>query len=45
MQGKKQAMRLESLAALEKIIRNVLTVLGLMPKGYSEVKLDIQIFE
>lgn len=34
-------MRLESLAALEKTIRNVLTVLGLMSTGYSEVKLDI----
>ncbi|XP_024956790.1 cysteine--tRNA ligase, chloroplastic/mitochondrial isoform X5 [Citrus sinensis] len=34
--GKKQAMRLESLAALEKTIRNVLTVLGLMSTGYSE---------
>ncbi|MBA0724935.1 hypothetical protein Golax_021574, partial [Gossypium laxum] len=34
--GKKQAMRLESVAALEKIIRNVLSVLGLMPTSYSE---------
>ncbi|MBA0812811.1 hypothetical protein Gohar_026747 [Gossypium harknessii] len=34
--GKKQAMRIESVAALEKIIRNVLSVLGLMPTSYSE---------
>lgn len=31
-------MRIESVAALEKIIRNVLSVLGLMPTSYSEVK-------
>ncbi|GKV03234.1 hypothetical protein SLEP1_g15574 [Rubroshorea leprosula] len=30
-------MRIESLAALEKIIREVLVVLGLMPMSYSEV--------
>ncbi|OMP07526.1 Aminoacyl-tRNA synthetase, class 1a, anticodon-binding protein [Corchorus capsularis] len=35
-QGKKQKMRIESVAALEKIIRNVLSVLGLMPTSYSE---------
>ncbi|GLT77137.1 hypothetical protein SLA2020_487490 [Shorea laevis] len=35
--GKKQAMRIESLTALEKIIREVLVVLGLMPTSYSEV--------
>uniref|UniRef100_A0A1D1XM00 cysteine--tRNA ligase n=1 Tax=Anthurium amnicola TaxID=1678845 RepID=A0A1D1XM00_9ARAE len=35
--GKKQELRVESLVALEKEIRNVLTVLGLMPSGYSEV--------
>lgn len=35
--GKKQELRIESLAALEKLIRNVLTVLGLMPTSYSEV--------
>ncbi|XP_027150505.1 cysteine--tRNA ligase, chloroplastic/mitochondrial-like [Coffea eugenioides] len=35
--GKKQELRLESLAALEKALRNVLTVLGLMPTSYSEV--------
>ncbi|KAB1204651.1 putative beta-1,3-galactosyltransferase 10 [Morella rubra] len=35
--GKKQELRLESLAALEKIIRNVMTVLGLMPTSYLEV--------
>ncbi|KHG12924.1 Cysteine--tRNA ligase [Gossypium arboreum] len=34
--GKKQATRIESVAALEKIIRNVLSVLGLMPTSYSE---------
>ncbi|TYG99094.1 hypothetical protein ES288_A10G168500v1 [Gossypium darwinii] len=33
--GKKQATRIESVAALEKIIRNVLSVLGLMPTSYS----------
>ena len=37
MQGKKQELRLESLAALEKVIREVLTILGLMPASYSEV--------
>ncbi|KAK4600717.1 hypothetical protein RGQ29_010377 [Quercus rubra] len=36
-QGKKQELRIESLTALEKIIRNVLTVLGMMPQSYSEV--------
>ncbi|KAK7849858.1 cysteine--trna ligase [Quercus suber] len=35
--GKKQELRIESLTALEKIIRNVLTVLGMMPQSYSEV--------
>ncbi|KAL5786022.1 hypothetical protein ACOSQ2_008414 [Xanthoceras sorbifolium] len=40
--GKKQAMRLESLAALEKIIRNVLTVLGLMPTSYSEILQELR---
>ncbi|XP_019437761.1 PREDICTED: cysteine--tRNA ligase, chloroplastic/mitochondrial isoform X2 [Lupinus angustifolius] len=35
--GKKQKFRVESLAALEKSIRNVLTILGLMPSRYSEV--------
>ncbi|KAI9192420.1 hypothetical protein LWI28_022724 [Acer negundo] len=40
--GKKQAMRLESLAALEKIIRNVLTVLGLIPTSYSEVLQELR---
>ena len=38
MQGKKQELRIESLTALEKIVRNVLTVLGMMPQSYSEVK-------
>ncbi|XP_061340997.1 cysteine--tRNA ligase, chloroplastic/mitochondrial isoform X1 [Gastrolobium bilobum] len=35
--GRKQQFRMESLAALEKSIRDVLTVLGLMPASYSEV--------
>ncbi|KAI6681417.1 hypothetical protein NL676_035298 [Syzygium grande] len=35
--GRKQKLRMESLAALEKVIRNVLTVLGLLPGGYLEV--------
>lgn len=35
--GKKQELRIESLAAFGKIIRNVLTILGLMPQSYSEV--------
>ncbi|XP_027942440.1 cysteine--tRNA ligase, chloroplastic/mitochondrial isoform X2 [Vigna unguiculata] len=35
--GKKQQFRIESLAALEKSIGDVLTVLGLMPASYSEV--------
>ncbi|ESW08987.1 hypothetical protein PHAVU_009G091200 [Phaseolus vulgaris] len=35
--GKKQKFRIESLAALEKSIGDVLTVLGLMPASYSEV--------
>ncbi|KDP33564.1 hypothetical protein JCGZ_07135 [Jatropha curcas] len=35
--GKKQRKRIESLAALEKIVRNALSVLGLMPTTYSEV--------
>uniref|UniRef100_A0A5B7BW11 cysteine--tRNA ligase n=1 Tax=Davidia involucrata TaxID=16924 RepID=A0A5B7BW11_DAVIN len=35
--GKKQELRVESLAALEKTIKNVLTILGLMPTSYSEV--------
>lgn len=37
MQGKKQDLRLECLAALEQALRNVLTILGLMPTSYSEV--------
>lgn len=37
MQGKKQELRIESLAALEKAIKNVLSILGLMPTSYSEV--------
>ncbi|XP_048331400.2 cysteine--tRNA ligase, chloroplastic/mitochondrial isoform X2 [Ziziphus jujuba] len=35
--GKKQNLRIESLAALEKTIRNVLSILGLMPASYSEI--------
>ncbi|KAF8393133.1 hypothetical protein HHK36_021374 [Tetracentron sinense] len=35
--GKKQGLRIESLSALEKEIRSVLIVLGLMPTNYSEV--------
>ncbi|KAJ9546937.1 hypothetical protein OSB04_019480 [Centaurea solstitialis] len=35
--GKKQGMRIQSLAALEKTIRNVLDILGLMPTSYHEV--------
>lgn len=35
--GRKQQRRMESLAALEKVIRNVLTVLGLLPGSYLEV--------
>nr|GEW01318.1 cysteine--tRNA ligase, chloroplastic/mitochondrial isoform X1 [Tanacetum cinerariifolium] len=35
--GKKQGMRIQSLAALEKTVRNVLDILGLMPASYHEV--------
>ncbi|XP_057434446.1 cysteine--tRNA ligase, chloroplastic/mitochondrial isoform X1 [Lotus japonicus] len=35
--GKKQQFRIESLAALEKSIEDVLTVLGLKPSSYSEI--------
>ncbi|XP_026426158.1 cysteine--tRNA ligase CPS1 homolog, chloroplastic/mitochondrial-like isoform X2 [Papaver somniferum] len=35
--GKKRQKRIESLSALEKEIRSVLAVLGLMPASYSEV--------
>ncbi|XP_048495174.1 cysteine--tRNA ligase, chloroplastic/mitochondrial isoform X2 [Beta vulgaris subsp. vulgaris] len=35
-QGKKRELRVESLAALEKTIKHVLTALGLMPSSYSE---------
>lgn len=31
-------MRRESLGALEKTMRNALTILGLMPTGYTEVR-------
>lgn len=35
--GKKRELRIESLAALEKTIKNLLSILGLMPTSYSEV--------
>ncbi|KAL7166061.1 hypothetical protein ACSBR2_036850 [Camellia fascicularis] len=35
--GKKQELRIESLAALERTIKNLLFILGLMPTSYSEV--------
>ncbi|KAI3687124.1 hypothetical protein L1987_80815 [Smallanthus sonchifolius] len=35
--GKKQGSRIQSLAAIEKTIRNVLDILGLMPASYHEV--------
>ncbi|KAI3442175.1 uncharacterized protein J3R85_001496 [Psidium guajava] len=35
--GRKQQLRMESLAALEKVIGKVLTVLGLLPGSYLEV--------
>ncbi|XP_071692631.1 cysteine--tRNA ligase, chloroplastic/mitochondrial isoform X2 [Rutidosis leptorrhynchoides] len=35
--GKKQGARIQSLAAIEKTIRNVLDILGLMPPSYHEV--------
>lgn len=38
MQGKKQQLRIESLAALEKTVRNILAIVGLLPDSYSEVK-------
>ncbi|KAL3844017.1 hypothetical protein ACJIZ3_001420 [Penstemon smallii] len=34
--GKKQELRIESLAAFEKTIRNILNILGLLPDNYSE---------
>lgn len=34
--GKKQTKRIESIAALEKMVRNALMVLGLMPPTYNE---------
>ncbi|XP_011036605.1 PREDICTED: cysteine--tRNA ligase isoform X1 [Populus euphratica] len=34
--GKKQTKRIESIAALEKMVRNALMVLGLMPQTYNE---------
>ncbi|KAJ3678408.1 hypothetical protein LUZ60_002211 [Juncus effusus] len=35
--GKKQERRIESVFSLEKRVRNILSVLGLMPSSYSEV--------
>ncbi|XP_038679056.1 cysteine--tRNA ligase, chloroplastic/mitochondrial isoform X2 [Tripterygium wilfordii] len=35
--GKKQTKRIEALAAMENIIRSILTILGLMPTSYAEV--------
>lgn len=43
-QGKKQPRREESLKALEASVREVLTILGLMPTSYSEVQLPILLF-
>ncbi|KAJ6818551.1 cysteine--tRNA ligase, chloroplastic/mitochondrial isoform X3 [Iris pallida] len=40
--GRKQVRRIESLFYLAKGIRKVLTVLGLMPSGYSEVLLQLR---
>ncbi|KAL7181844.1 hypothetical protein ACSBR1_040702 [Camellia fascicularis] len=37
MQGRKRELRIESLAALEKMISNLLSILGLMPTSYSEI--------
>ena len=42
MQGKKQKNRIESLAALEKIVRSVLNILGLMPMTYAEVRYEMR---
>lgn len=41
--GKKQDSRVVALTALEKIIRNVLTVLGLMPSSYLEVLRELRV--
>ncbi|KAG5034203.1 hypothetical protein AAZX31_04G063500 [Glycine max] len=41
--GKKQQFRIESLSALEKSVRDVLTVLGLMPASYSEVLQQLKV--
>ncbi|PSS11177.1 Cysteine--tRNA ligase [Actinidia chinensis var. chinensis] len=40
--GKKQELRIESLAALGEMIRNLLSILGLMPTSYSEVLLQLR---
>ncbi|XP_057511785.1 cysteine--tRNA ligase, chloroplastic/mitochondrial isoform X2 [Actinidia eriantha] len=40
--GKKQELRIESLAALGETIRNLLSILGLMPTSYSEVLLQLR---
>ncbi|XP_077222995.1 cysteinyl-tRNA synthetase, class Ia family protein isoform X2 [Tasmannia lanceolata] len=40
--GKKQGLRIESLFALEKEIRRVLNVMGLMPSSYAEVLQELR---
>ncbi|XP_024023605.1 cysteine--tRNA ligase, chloroplastic/mitochondrial isoform X1 [Morus notabilis] len=40
--GKKQALRVESLAALEKTIRSALDILGLMPASYSQMLQELR---
>ncbi|XP_039045591.1 cysteine--tRNA ligase, chloroplastic/mitochondrial-like isoform X2 [Hibiscus syriacus] len=41
--GKKQAKRIESVAALEKTIRNILNVMGLMPTSYCEALQQLRV--
>ncbi|PIA25527.1 hypothetical protein AQUCO_11100002v1 [Aquilegia coerulea] len=41
-QAKKQELRIHSLSALEKEIRSVLSILGLMPSSYAEVLLQLR---
>ncbi|KAG9443585.1 hypothetical protein H6P81_014925 [Aristolochia fimbriata] len=40
--GKKQVLRIESLVTLEKEVKAVLIVLGLMPSSYSQVLLELR---
>ncbi|CAN6540351.1 unnamed protein product [Malus baccata var. baccata] len=40
--GKKQELRMESLAALGTIIKNVLSILGLMPASYPEILQELK---